>query len=206
MHSSSQKPKGKRVYSQDNMAFKFQKSARRWAGLGISKQQQVYRDRNIALTAKQQQLAADAQKLNETKAKLMQVSRNKFREADAIAARGRACETWANQMVHGEEGEVLPTPLARSVSMAAMFRDKGVDPLTARRVAVAKESAVAKGAMNAVLAKGSKAWYTGWNRMAMMCVTIKEVHYDDDPPYYTVNFDGPGKGERQVGRDNLVPM
>ena len=93
MMPSQQKAKKQRCFAEDKLAYKFQKNARRWAGLGISKQQQVYRNRNIALTAKeqtvaakQQQLAASKEKLNEKEAKLMHTSREKYREADAAKA------------------------------------------------------------------------------------------------------------------------
>ena len=36
---------------------------------------------------------------------------------------------------------------------------------------------------DAVLTEGSKAWYTGWNNMAIKLVSVIKVHYDDEDPF-----------------------
>ena len=105
-------------------------------------------------------------------------------------------------MVHGESGELLASALERATSKAAKLRDAGVDAATSRHVAVAEEVQSAR----SVLAQGSRAWYTGWNQMAMKKVTVVAVHYDDPPePYYTVSFEELGGGERSVQRAQLAP-
>ena len=77
MTSSQQQKKKQRCFAQDKFEHKFLKRADRWNGLGFSKQQQVYRDRNITVTAKeqtlvaqQQQLDADRQQLSSEEARL----------------------------------------------------------------------------------------------------------------------------------------
>ena len=124
---------------------------------------------------------------------MVQQTKERCREAQAAVARGRRCEAWANELVHGEEGELLATAVDRATSKAAVLRDAGVDAAISRRVAVAEQAQ----SNDSVLAKGTRAWYTGWNSMAMHKVTVVAVHYDDPPePYYTVCFEDLGGGER----------
>ena len=191
------------------MAYKKQKPAQRWGGLSASKQQQVQLDarRQLqndqqSLAAAQQQLAANKASMDKEHAQMVQQTKEQRRQAEAVAARGRRCEAWANEMVHGESGELLASALQRATSKAAVLRDAGIDSAISRHVAVAQEVETT----GSVLAQGSRAWYTGWNKMAMHKVTVVAVHWDDPPdPYYTVCFEELGGGERSVSRDKLVP-
>lgn len=65
----------------------------------------------------------------------------------------------------------------------------------------ANESSAAAPDQKGVLAKGSRAWYTRGG--AKKLATVLNVHYDDDPPYYTVKIDD---SERSTVRFYLAPL
>ena len=56
---------------------------------------------------------------------MVQQTKEQRRQAEAVAARGRRCEAWANEMVHGKSGELLASALQRATSKAAVLRDAG---------------------------------------------------------------------------------
>ena len=62
------------------------------------------------------------------------------------------------------------------------------DFVAARAVAAAADAATIPGAPSAVLAKGAVVWYENQQRGKRQHATVEAVHYDDQPPYYTVRF------------------
>ena len=145
MASSQKKKKKQRCFAQDKFEHKFLKRADRWNGLGFSKQQQVYRDRNITVTAKeqtlvaqQQQLDADRQQLSSEEARLQATARQKFREADAAKLHAQRTTVWANNLVRTELGG---NKLSRALSLEARLVDTGYVDLPAARRAVAQKIA-----------------------------------------------------------------
>ena len=213
MASSQKKKKKQRCFAQDKFEHKFLKRADRWNGLGFSKQQQVYRDRNITVTAKeqtlvaqQQQLDADRQQLSSEEARLQATARQKFREADAAKLHAQRTTAWANNLVRTELGG---NELSRALSLEARLVDTGYVDLPAARRAVAQkiaqEAVIDKSRLN-VLPRGTSVWHfdrEGRPRAA----TITQVHHDESPPYYAISFDGTtGSAPRETVRERLVPM
>ena len=194
MEPPSQHGKKKRCISKERRSYLQQKDAARGYGMGSSKREQFYRDRDIEHTAKQhtlaaaqQQLAAQQQQLNEECSQLQQTSRNKFREADAAKAQAKREWAHAHSLIHSELDD---GKLSRALSLEARLVDTGfVNLQAARRAVAAKDAqdATSDKSRLSVLPKDTSVWHfdhEGRPRAA----TIGHVHYDESPPYYTITF------------------
>ena len=157
---------------------------------------------------KEKELLSKEQALLEREASLQQETKRQRREAEAKATQGLAYTKWANEFVHGEEGEILEGRMGRSISTMARLLDTGLlDPAEASRAAAAKElQACMPPAQLPVLEKGASVWYTKPKGDGdMVPATITAVHTEVAIPYYTIKIDG-AEGERQTERVNVVSM
>lgn len=206
----SQKAKKKKCISKERRSYLQQKDAARGYGMGSSKREQFYRDRDIEQTAKQhtlaaaqQQVAVQQQQLNEERSQLQQTSRNKFREADAAKAQAKREWAHAHSLIHSELDD---GKLSRALALEAKLIDTGYVDLQAARRAVAAKFAQDGVEISrlSVLPKGINVWhFDGDGRPSP--AKISSVGLDEDKvPYYTIMFD---KGhERDTERDRIVPM
>ena len=210
MYSSSKKEgKKPRCFSAEKMAYKKQKKADRWSGMGKTKQQQVRLDAKLALeqerhavAAAQQQVAAHQQQLIEECSQLQQTSRNKFREADAAKEQAQREWAMANSLITDEMGG---GKLSRALALERRLVDTGYVNLPAARRAVTAKAAqdgVDQSRLS-VLPEGLDVWhFDGDGRPAAAKIT--KVHHNDAVPYYTIAFDN--KHERDTDRNRIVPM
>lgn len=211
--ASKEKMTKMRCISKDKMPYKTKKRSQRWNDMSLGKQQQVRHDAKAALAAQQQARAAAQQKLADEKkalsdkeAELQRTSRNKFREADAAKLQAHRTTVWANGLVRNELGG---NRLSRALALEARLVDTGfVDLQAARRAVAAKDAqdGVSDKSRLSVLPTGLSVWHfdrEGRPRAA----TITHVHYDDNPPYYTISIDDTaGEAPRETERGRLVPM
>ena len=164
------------------------------------------------LAAREAQLAADAKKLVSER-ELLRVREQDVerlqRETATRSAQSVGISSWAHEFVFGEEGEIMETPMKRSIASMARMLDTGlVDKAAASNAAAAKElQASIDPAQLAVLDKGASVWYLNGDRMVPS--TIMAVHTDEPVPYYTIKEDWQGYEpgyERQTERVKIVPM
>ena len=206
----SQHPKKKRCISKQRRSYVQQKDAARGYGMGSSKREQFYRDRDIehmakqhTLAAAQQQLAAQQQQVSVKRDQLMQTSRIKFREADAAKAQANREWALANSLITDELGG---GKLSRALALETRLVDTGYVDLPAARRAVAAKFAQdgVDSSRLSVLPKGIDIWYFDSGGRPSPA-KISRVDLDDDQvPYYTIIFDN--GHERDTERNRIVPM
>lgn len=136
---------------------------------------------------------------------LNQERKRLIREADAAKLRGLNCEKWANEMVHGEKGQVLETAMARAISLRATMEDRLVDSQSAVHAAVDMEMQ-AQTAVNKLpeLSVGVNVWYLVKGEAGRM-VPATVVHREcegEGPVDYVIKFDN--GNERSTVRGNLL--
>lgn len=169
---------------------------------GLTKRMANLREGAIKVESAQKQVAAREQQLSDERAWLMQISRNKFREAGAAKAEARKATVWANNLIRTELGG---SKLSHALALEARLVDTGlVDLPAARRAVAAKDvqDGTDQGSLS-VLPTGASVWHFDAEGRPSPA-TIVSVHCDEAPPYYTVAFDN--GHERQTERGKLVCM
>lgn len=159
----------------------------------------------LHVEAQQQQQARASMRARE--AGFEREMQERERAAAAVLARGQRSERWAQQYVHGEEGEVLPRERYR-VSLQAKMVAIGATEAAATRAACQVEAQLLSSVdpsptvrALSVLPVQSQVWYIQPDKSVLPAVIIA-VH-TGVPPYYTIAFED-GR-ERETLRHKLVP-
>ena len=197
-----QKAKRWKCISKEKLAGHFQKRSQRWNNLSVGKQQQVRFDAKAALESQKDALAAKQQALAADTKRLQQTSRNKFREADAAKAQAQRTTAWANNLIDKE----LPKQSTALALAVKMVQTGYVDMPAARRAAALK---VAQDQVHpsrlSMLEKNTSVWYFHTDGR-VSAATILSVHYDGGScPYYCVKIDDES-GVRNTEREKLVQL
>ena len=210
-------------------AAKERKSGRKRSAAGIAKRKQrgvshgfVAEKRERELTEREAQVeAGHQQNMHDSEQLVRERAALRAREADddkknkqlrrdaaSAIARGHRCERWADELVHGETGEIR-SPEARMISLRAQMMDAGASPQAATRAAAqvrAQRLTSVDPDPNvralSVLHTGMHCWFISTDGKIAEA-TITAVH-SDVPPYYTISFEN--GHERNTLRSNLIPM
>ena len=171
--------------------------------------------RHAALATTAAKLRVEAQQQQQAKASLRareaafdREIQERERAAAAVFARGQRSERWAQQYVHGEEGQILPRDLKRN-SLRARMIEMGAVPADATRAALQVElQLLARFNTNptvrdlSILPVKAPVWYIT-NDENVIPATVSAVHHEVVPPSYTIAFEG--GAQRDTIREKLVP-
>ena len=158
---------------------------------------------------------ASSERLQRERAQLCAIAARKdaevkqaHRAKEAALAQARRAERWAQEHVHGEEGEVLSYNQYR-VSLRSKMTGFGADPLAATRASIQVEAQqLTRFDVNpavralSILDVKTQVWYIGRDGSVVPAV-IAAVH-SAKPPFYTLAFEE--GGERETTRERVVPM
>ena len=130
------------------------------------------------------------------------------RAREAALAQARRAERWAQEHVHGEEGEILPRDRLRD-SLRSKMISMGATPDAATRASIQVEvQQLARFNVNpvvrglSILPVNTQVWYMVSDYNVRPAV-ITNVH-SAVPPFYTVSFEEGGQ-PRETIREKLVP-